>query len=238
MRILKQSLALVALGSLFVVAPSAAQKAGTSPFKWYVGAHGGVTSFRTNAGGRDLMPVAGGHILITAKRTGLLLSVDQGFGSDVPTQTLYEIRDAGDTTIQAGVSNWTFQGIRRYSAILMAYPVRNANIQPFVGLGVGIAHTTGNSAGPFTDGNIESSLSSTGFGTAVAGLEFRVGPLSAFGQYQITTKQGFKQVSNDLQGGFRRIDYGEWTMGAFHTITGGLRLSLGSARESGGSGGY
>ena len=238
MRILKQSMALVALGSLFVVAPSAAQKAGTSPFKWYVGAHGGVTSFRTNAGGRDLMPVAGGHILITAKRTGLLLSVDQGFGSDVPTQTLYEIRDAGDTTIQAGVSNWTFQGIRRYSAILMAYPVRNANIQPFVGLGVGIAHTTGNSAGPFTDGNIESNLSSTGFGTAVAGLEFRVGPLSAFGQYQITTKQGFKQVSNALQGGFRRIDYGEWTMGAFHTITGGLRLSLGSARESGGSGGY
>jgi hypothetical protein len=238
MRILKQSLALVALGSLFVVAPSAAQKAGTSPFKWYVGAHGGVTSFRTNAGGRDLMPVAGGHILITAKRTGLLLSVDQGFGSDVPTQTLYEIRDAGDTTIQAGVSNWTFQGIRRYSAILMAYPVRNANIQPFVGLGVGIAHTTGNSAGPFADGSIESNLSSTGFGTAVAGLEFRLGPLSAFGQYQITTKQGFSQVSNDLQGGFRRIDYGEWTMGAFHTITGGLRLSLGSARESSGSGGY
>ena len=97
---------------------------------------------------------------------------------------------------------------------------------------------TGNSAGPFADGSIESNLSSTGFGTAVAGLEFRVGPLSAFGQYQITTKQGFRQVSNDLQGGFKRIDYGEWTMGAFHTITGGLRLSLGRARESGGSGGY
>jgi hypothetical protein len=238
MRILKQSMALVALGSLLVVAPSAAQKAGTSPFKWYVGAHGGVTSFRTNAGGRDFMPVAGGHILVTAKRTGLLLSVDQGFGSDEPTQTLYEIRDADGTTLQSGATNWTFQGIRRYSAILMAYPVRNANIQPFVGLGVGIAHTTGNSAGPFADGNIESGLSSTGFGTAVAGLEFRVGPLSAFGQYQITTKQGFKQVTNELQGGQTRIDFGEWTMGAFHTITGGLRLSLGSAREAGGSGGY
>jgi hypothetical protein len=244
MRILKQSMALVALGSLFVVAPSAAQQAGTSPFKWYVGGHGGVTSFRTNAGGRELMPVAGGHILITAKRTGLLLSVDQGFGSDEPTQTLFEIRDSTNQTIDAGVANWTFQGIRRYSAILMAYPVRNANIQPFVGIGGGIAHTTGNSAGPFADGNIESELSSTGFGTAVAGLEFRVGPLSAFGQYQITTKQGFKQVSNVLQENangdvlFRRIDYGEWTMGAFHTITGGLRLSLGRARENGGSGGY
>jgi hypothetical protein len=244
MRILKQGLALVALGSLLMVAPSAAQKAGTSPFKWYVGGHGGVTSFRTNVGGRELMPVAGGHILITAKRTGLLLSVDQGFGSDEPTQTLFEIRDSTNRTVSSGVSNWTFQGIRRYSAILMAYPVRNANIQPFIGLGAGIAHTTGNSVGPFADGNIESDLSSTGFGTAVAGLEFRVGPLSAFGQYQITTKQGFKQVSNVLQQDasgkviFRRLDFGEWTMGAFHTITGGLRLSLGRARESGGSGGY
>jgi hypothetical protein len=239
MRILKQSMALVALGSLLLVAPAAAQKAGTSPFKWYVGGHGGVTSFRTNAGGRELMPVAGGHILITAKRTGLLLSVDQGFGSDEPTQTLFEVRDtASNTTVQSGVSNWTFQGIRRYSAILMAYPLRNANIQPFIGIGGGIAHTTGNSAGPFADGSVESELSSTGFGTAVAGLEFRLGPLGAFGQYQITTKQGFKRVSNDLQGGLQRLDYGEWTMGAFHTITGGLRLSLGHARENAGSGGY
>jgi hypothetical protein len=238
MRILKQSLALLALGSLLAVGSAAAQQAGTSPFKWYVGGHGGVTSFRTNVGGRELMPVAGGHLLITAKRTGLLLSVDQGFGSDEPTQTLFEVRDPDDVTVQSGVSNWTFQGIRRYSAILMAYPIRNANIQPFIGIGGGIAHTTGNSAGPFADGNIESELSSTGFGTAVAGLEFRVGPLSAFGQYQITTKQGFKVVSNELQGGFQRIDYGEWTMGAFHTITGGLRLSMGRARENGGSGGY
>ncbi|MEP6687566.1 MAG: hypothetical protein ABJC36_04405 [Gemmatimonadales bacterium] len=244
MRILKQSLALVALGSLLVVGSAAAQQAGTSPFKWYVGAHGGVTSFRTNVGGRELMPVGGGHILVTAKRTGLLLSVDQGFGSDEPTQTLYEIRDADNATVASGVTDWTFQGIRRYSAVLMAYPVRNANIQPFVGIGAGIAHTTGNSVGPFADGSIESNLSSSGFGTAVAGLEFRVGPLSAFGQYQITTKQGFRQVStvtqqdasgNALQ---RRIDYGEWTMGAFHTVTGGLRLSLGRARENAGSGGY
>ena len=38
------------------------RQAGTSPFKWYVGGQGGVTSFRTNAGGRELMPVGGGHI--------------------------------------------------------------------------------------------------------------------------------------------------------------------------------
>ena len=244
MRILKQSLALIALGSLLVVGSASAQQSGTSPFKWYVGGPGGVMSFRTNAGGRELMPVGGAHLLVTAKRTGLLLSVDQGFGSDEPTQTLYEIRDADNATVGFGTTDWTFQGYRRYSAILMAYPVRNANIQPFIGVGGGIAHSTGNSVGPIADGSIESELSSTGFGTAVAGLEFRVGPLSAFGQYQITTKQGFKQVNTVLQSDaagsptLRRLDYGEWTMGAFHTITGGLRLSLGHARESSGSGGY
>ena len=113
MRILKQSLALIALGSLLVVGSASAQQSGTSPFKWYVGGHGGVMSFRTNAGGRELMPVGGAHLLVTAKRTGLLLSVDQGFGSDEPTQTLYEIRDADNATVGFGTTDWTFQGYRR-----------------------------------------------------------------------------------------------------------------------------
>jgi hypothetical protein len=244
MRILKQSLTLVALGSLLAIAPATAQQAGTSAFRWYVGGHGGATSFRTNVGGRQLMPVVGGQLLVTARRTGLLLSVDQGLGSDEPTQTLFEIRDSLNNVASAGVVNWTFQGIRRYSAILLAYPIHNQNIQPFVGIGGGIAHTTGNSSGPFADGSVESELSSTAFGTAVAGLEFRLGPFSAFGQYQITTKQGFKQLDTVLQRDatgkviFQRLDYGEWTLGAFHTITGGLRLSLGNARESSGHGGY
>ena len=145
MRIVKQSLALALLGSLLVSAAAAAQQGGTGAFKWYVGGHGGVTSFRTAPDGRDLMPVAGGHLLVTAKRTGLLLSVDQGFGSDHNAQTFYQIVDSTNSVASSGVRNWTFSGIRRYSAILVAYPVRNPNIQPFVGIGGGIMHTTGNS---------------------------------------------------------------------------------------------
>jgi len=97
MRIVKQSLALAILGSLLVSAGAAAQQGGTDAFKWYVGGHGGVTSFRTVTDGRDLMPVAGAHLLVTAKRTGLLLSVDQGFGSDHSTQTFYQILDSTNT---------------------------------------------------------------------------------------------------------------------------------------------
>jgi len=244
MRILVKSLTLAVLGSVLASSAQAQVEGGTGTFKWYVGGHGGVTSFRTPIEGREVMPVAGGHILITAKRTGLLLSVDQGFGSEQATATLFEVRDSVGNVVEFGSQNWTFDGIRRYSAILLAYPIRNENIQPFVGIGGGIAHTTGNSQGPFADRNVEDELSSTGFATAVAGLEFRVGPLSAFGQYQVTTRQGFNQISNVLERTatgdprFTRLDYGEWTLGANHTLTGGLRFSLGGSRENVKTGGY
>jgi hypothetical protein len=244
MRILKQSLTLLALGSLLAVGAAEAQVGGgTGAFKWYVGGHGGITSFRTLEG-RQFLPAAGGHILITARRTGLLLSVDEGFGSTEATQTAFEIRDSLDNVVGTGTVGWTFKGIRRFSAMLLAYPVRNQNIQPFLGVGAGFAHTTSNSQGPFADGSVESALSSGGFVAATAGLEFRVGPLSAFGQYQVTTKQGFQHVSTVLQRNsqgkilLRRIDFGEWTQGANHVLTGGLRLSLGNARERATGGGY
>jgi hypothetical protein len=245
MRMLKQTLAVLAFGALVFARPGAAQiEGGTGAFKWYVGGHGGITSFRTAIDGREVMGLAGGHFLITAKRTGLLLSVDQGFGSDLSTSTLYEVRDGNGNVVDFGAENWTFDGIRRYSAILLAYPIRNRNVQPYVGVGGGILHYTGNSQGPFADRSVEDELSSTGFGTAVGGLEFRLGPFAAFGQYQVTTKHGFKSVSNvtavDGSGAplETRLDYGQWTLGAHHSVTGGLRFSLGSSRESVQTGGY
>jgi hypothetical protein len=128
--------------------------------------------------------------------------------------------------------------------VLLAYPIRNRNVQPFVGVGGGIIHTTGNSAGPFADGSVEEHLSSSGFGTAVLGLEFRLGPVGAFGTYQVTTKQGFKSISTvltrdqALKPKTTRDDFGEWTMGATHSIMGGIRFSLGSAKEAVKTGGY
>jgi len=244
MRTLKQSLSMLAVQCLLLAGGVEAQvEGGTGAFRWYVGGHGGITSFRTVTG-RQVLPMAGGHFLITAKRTGLLLSVDQGFGSDETATTFFEVRDSTGNVVGSGSEAWTFDGIRRYSAMLLAYPVRNPNIQPFVGVGGGIAHYTGNSQGPFADRNVEDALSSTGFATAMAGLEFRLGPFSAFGHYQVSTRHGFKRTDNVLlvndQGRavITRTDYGEWTRGAHHTVTGGIRFSLGSARESVQTGGY
>jgi hypothetical protein len=188
--------------------------------------------------------MGGGHLLITARRTGLLLSVDQGFGPTQFAASSFVVLDSLDQVVDAGDLGWTYKGIRRYSAMLLAYPIRNQNIQPYLGLGVGIAHTTANSQGPFADGNVESGISSAGFLAAMGGLEFRVGPFSAFGQYQVTTKQGYQQVENVLARNvagkvlLRRIDFGQWTLGAHHTLTGGLRIALGNARERSTGGGY
>ena len=221
-----------------------AQQSGSNKFQWYVGGQGGITSFRSPITGREFLPMGGGHILITARRTGLLLSVDQAFGSTQTTGTFWEIRDSLDNVSSAGQEIWNFKGIRRYSAMLVAYPVRIPNIQPYLGLGVGLAHTTSNSEGPFAGGRVENALSSAGFLAALAGLEFRLGPFSAFGQWQVTTKHGFHQITTvtrrDQTGKTleKRVDFGDWTMGANHTLSGGLRFSLGNAKERATSGGY
>jgi hypothetical protein len=221
-----------------------AQQPGSNKFQWYVGGQGGITSFRSPITGREFLPMGGGHILITARRTGLLLSVDQGFGSTQTTGTFFEIRDSLGNVSSAGQEIWNFKGIRRYSAMLLAYPVRIPNIQPYLGLGVGLAHTTSNSEGPFAGGRVENALGSAGFLAALAGLEFRLGPFSAFGQWQVTTKHGFHQISTvtrrDQTGKAleTRIDFGEWTVGADHTLSGGLRFNLGNAKERATGGGY
>lgn len=245
MRILNQSLTLLGLGSLLAVGSLAAQTSGgTGTFKWYVGGHGGITSFRSGVTGREFMPNAGGHLLITAKRTGLLLSVDQSFGSTQESATMFAILDSVRAVKEVGFVPWQFKGIRRYSAMLLAYPIRNQNIQPFVGVGGGIMHTTSNTPGPFVGGSVENALSSSGFAAAMVGLEFRLGPFSAFGQYQVTTKQGYQEISTVLRRDSSnkpletRIDSGEWTLGAFHTLNAGLRFSLGNAKERSAGGGY
>ena len=100
----------LALGS----ATLAAQAPGNGNFQWYVGGQGGVTFFKTPTQGRSGIPTFGGHTLIVAKRTGLMLSVDEAVGSDETSS----YTDAG------GVQTVTFNDIRKYSAMLMAFPIR------------------------------------------------------------------------------------------------------------------
>src|SRR6476661_10904824 len=177
MRTLIRSIPAVALALVLGTAHLAAQAPGNGNFQWYVGGQGGVTFFKTPTQGRSGIPTFGGHALIVAKRTGLMLSVDEAVGSN--EQSSYT--DAG------GMQAVTFNDIRRYSAVLMAFPIRAA-AQPYLGVGYGIIHVVNPTPTSSAAFQIDAAdLGSSGFATFVGGLQFQVGRFMAFGQYQITS---------------------------------------------------
>jgi len=225
MRTLIRSIPAAALALVLGTAHLTAQAPGNGNFQWYIGGQGGVTFFKTPTQGRSGIPTFGGHALIVAKRTGLMLSVDEAVGSN--EQSSYT--DAG------GVQAVTFNDIRRYSAVLMAFPIRAA-AQPYLGIGYGIIHvvnpTPTSSAAFQSDAN---ELGSAGFGTFVGGLQFKVGRFMAFGQYQITSAASQRTATD---GAGNVVAVGRLIDGPTHTFTGGLRIGLGSARDDVRAGGY
>jgi hypothetical protein len=181
--------------------------------------------FKTPTQSRSAIPTFGGQALIVAKRTGLMLSFEEGVGSD----------ETSAYTDVGGVQPVTFNDIRKYSATLMAFPIRSA-AQPYFGVGYGLIHVVnprplaGGSSSNATD------LGSSGFGTFIGGLQFQVGRMMAFGQYQITTSPSGHTIV-DQTGNF--VASGRLLDGPTHTFTGGLRIGLGSARDEGTrAGGY
>jgi hypothetical protein len=218
-----RSMSVAALALCLGAASLAAQGPVQGDFQWYIGGQAGVLIFRTPAQTRGGMFMAGANTLITARRTGLLLSVEEGIGSN--EQSAYFDATGTTQTVQ-------FNDIRKYSAVLMAFPVRSA-AQPYLGIGVGLLHVvnpqpTGTSfATPAALAQAQQdavSLGSTGFATVVGGLQFKLGRLVAFGQYQLTSAQGNKTTSSGAAG--------RLLIGSTHTLSGGLRVSLGSAKEA------
>ena len=203
-----------------------AQTPGNGTFQWYVGGHGGILNFETSAQGRSTIPLGGAHLLVTARRTGLLLSIEQGFGSNEPgVYTAQSFDSVGTLTSQGQVAT-TFDYIRKYSATLMAFPIRGP-ATPYFGIGVGIMHTGGDSP----DDSFTKEMGSSGFGSLIGGLNFRVSRFSAFGQYQVTTGPGVRQASATFDNGASIQTFGSLLNGPTHTFTAGLRFSLGNAKE-------
>jgi hypothetical protein len=204
-----------------VSSSASAQSGGRNPFSWYFGAQGGVMMFETPRQESGGIPVVGGNILITARRTALMLSVEEGFGSD-------ELTSFVDPTAPTGARDVTFNNIRKYSAILMAYPFRS-HAQPFVGVGFGLIHlhnpqaqNTVTVAEKAALDDSASARGSSGFGTLVAGLQLQVSGVAVYGMYQITSSP----------------ERGKLLSGPTHNLTAGIRFSLGSAKEGITGGGY
>jgi hypothetical protein len=217
---LSRSIPVAALILCLGAASVAAQGPVQGDFQWYVGAQAGVFIFRTPTQTRGGIFSAGGHTLITARRTGLLISVDEAIGSNQTSQY---------TDATGSPQDVTFNDVRRYSAVLMAFPIRSA-AQPYLGVGGGLMHAvnpkpTGTFAGAAA-AQAEADardLGSDGFLTLVGGVQFKVGRLVAFGQYQLTSAQGNKTTASNASG--------RLFVGSTHTLSGGMRISLGSARE-------
>ena len=225
MRMLIRSIPAAALVLALGTVRLAAQAPGNGNFQWYVGGQGGVTVFKTATQDWSGIPNLGGHTLIVAKRTGLMLSVDEAFGSN----------ETSAYTDGNGVQSVTFNDIRRYSGVLMAFPIKAA-AQPYLGVGYGIIHVvnpTPTSSAAFQSDAAD--LGSSGFATFVGGLQFQVGRFMAFGQYQITSaaSQGSVTASDGTV-----LAVGRLLQGPTHTFSGGLRIGLGSSREDVRAGGY
>ncbi|MEO8199296.1 MAG: hypothetical protein ABI679_02135 [Gemmatimonadota bacterium] len=206
---------------LFGSTPLVAQD-GRNPFRWYIGGGGGVTVFETPRQSRGAIAMGGANMLITARRTALLLGIDEGIGSDEQTSYI-------DPSATGGSRIVTFNDLRKYSATLLVYPLKS-HAQPFVGVGVGLLHIVNpQPAGPFLTPDEQSNaravakdLGSSAFASVVAGLQLQVGAVALFGQYQLTSSPAD----------------GRLLIGPTHSFTAGLRLSLGNAREGVSGGGY
>ena len=202
-------------------------------FQWYIGGQGGIMNFGSPVEGRKTQPMGGAHLLITARRTGLLLSVEQSFGPTVQSSYSVQVFDSLGNFVDQQEIPVSFKYIRKYSAMLLAFPIKGP-VTPFFGIGVGIQHTGGHTP---ADG-FATDLGSSGFGSLMGGLNLRVSRFSAFGQYQVTTGPRQQSSSVTFRDGSSMTAFGNLFTGPTHTLSAGLRFGLGNARERPQGGGY
>ncbi len=216
MRMLGRTAMVLGLACLSQAPSLAAQSIiGFDSFKWYIGGQGGVTIFETPNQTKGGIITGGGHFLVTARRTGLLIEVQEGFKSN-------QVSSYPDLSTATGTRRTDFNDLRRYSASLLVFPFKTI-AQPYFGVGVGLMQTVNEyPQGPFgtaleealvkEDANRAGSYT---FGMFTGGVQIRVANFAVFGQYQITSSP----------------EFGSLLIGPTHTFTGGLRISLGNSRE-------
>jgi hypothetical protein len=214
------ALALATLGS---VSALEGQQLREDSYRWYMGAQGGGLWFETQTQTSTMVPVGGLQALIVGKRGGLMLSWEEAFGNT-------EESAFGDASAPNGTREVTFDRLRKYSATLMAFPLRS-RFEPYLGVGFGILHTVGTEVTGFfttpdeaaTATETAKNKGSTGFGSFVGGVQYRVSPIvTIYGHYQITTSP----------------KSGNLLVGPSHTLIAGVRFGLGNAKEGIRGGGY
>lgn len=215
-------LALSALLVALVARPAAAQQTTDRNYRWYWGAQAGGLLYQTNAQGYVFDPIIGAHWLITGKRTALYIGAEQAFFLSDSRATV------SDPNSGSGLRDATFGQVRRLFAGVLAFPLQK-RIEPFVGGGFAImtvqdplvdcSGTSPNSQCASVNDqaiaqNAVDDAGSKGFAWIMGGVQINVGKLAVYGHYMLTSAaQGFL------------------ISGSTHTIQGGIRYSLGTAKE-------
>jgi hypothetical protein len=185
------------------------------PHQWFWGAQAGVMIFKTDFDGISAEPTFGGHWLITGKKTALYVGYEQSFFLSDRHATIIE----PNGTIDPG--NVAFSGLRRILMGVLAFPVQKA-LQPYGGAGFAIveilnptARCTGCTLADATiTQNAANNAGTKAFFWLMGGIDVRQGRMALYGHYILTSaEKGFVYS------------------GVTHTIQGGIRYSLGSARE-------
>ncbi|HEY4099486.1 MAG TPA: hypothetical protein VGM20_01260 [Gemmatimonadales bacterium] len=186
--------------------PAAALAQRDDSYTWKLGLNAGIMAYQTRFQNTKVVPSVGGQVLIMAHRGGLLLSVDEGIGTN-----------------EHATQQVLFNDIRRYQAAAMAFPIAGP-VEPYFGAGLGIMQVVGPrldpslSQGPVQDAATLSAAedaSASAFLSFVAGVQGRWKRFTVFGQYEANTAPSDDKLLK----------------GAGQSLLGGLRIGLGSARE-------
>lgn len=201
-----------ALG-LLVGLPNAAHAQRADSYTWKFGLDAGSMIFTTRSQDSKVIPSAGAHVMIMARRTGLMAGVTEGFGSDEET----------------GGGLILFNDLRRYQAVLMAFPLQLA-LEPYFGVGGGLLQVVGPRVSAAVQDPTDRQLllsaaqesSTSGFLTGLVGVQGRWKRLAVFGQYQLHSSPSDDKLLK----------------GAMHSFHVGIRMGLGSAKDGVRAGGY
>lgn len=216
--VLLSGLALAALAP----APAAAQSDAWQR-KWYWGGQGGIFMYQSRTDSTSQFAItAGGHWLITGKRSALLIGFDHIMFPDSSTSMI------NDNTTLTGTRLVDFSTGRRIQAVLYAVP-SDSWIQIMLGGGFAIHQLTNatplggteGKGGPFatlaeqTNAQaITADQDTRAFAVMSGGAQLRLGRLALFAQYQYTPA-----AKNFL------------LRTAQHSATAGIRFALTTAHE-------
>jgi hypothetical protein len=196
--------------------PTYEQRTGDWAHKWYWGAQGGLFVFKTNFDSYAFEPTFGGHWLVTGKRTALYVAYEQSFFLSDRHTTLVE----PDGTVEPG--NVSFHDMRRIMVGVLAFPAQK-RVEPFGGGGFAIMQllnptvtcSSCQTLSQFSQLQDEAdAAASKAFFWWMGGVDIKQGRLALYGHYILTSSaRGFL------------------IQGTTHTFQGGIRYSMGSAKE-------